>query len=171
MFSGLSDVTFGTSYTGREDWRFAWMIGAAHHVPAIRVDLSGDPEPSALVAWVRESVSSALSWQNVPLETIAPMLGIDLKPGPLFQAVISAWPDTPEGKLQLPGIHADYMDRFVHDQSRPDIYLISRENKTSEGLSLSLNWLHRRDLFELDTVEAMNRAYAAIVFSMVDPLI
>ena len=44
QYTGCPDLTIGTTYSDRDDHRFASMIGASIVVPALRVDMSDNPD-------------------------------------------------------------------------------------------------------------------------------
>jgi hypothetical protein len=165
--AGCSDVTFGTTYSNRDHWRFESLIGATIQVPAIRIDLEEDTDYAGAIARMRAVVAGALTWQEVPLESLAPQLGFAIAPGPLFRVVVTYWPDVPAGRLELPGIEVNFLETMVHDSSRPDLYLVLFENKTPEGSVLTWYWMHKQDIFERETADKMNREFRELLEGMV----
>jgi len=151
-FSGCDDITIGTTYADRQDWRFGSLIGATTVVLAIRVDLSDDPGIAALLARVREVLTASLLHQNVPAERTVP-----------FRVVMSALPETPVGKLELPGIEVTWIDDWIYPVSRPDLYAIVWESE-----SLNVCWLPRKDVFDPTQAVAMNRYYEEALAAMAD---
>ena len=149
-FSGCDDITIGTTYADRQDWRFGSLIGATTVVLAMRVDLSDNPGTAALLTRVREVLTASLLHQNVPADRVVP-----------FRVVISALPETPAGKLELPGIEATWIEDLIYPVSRPELYVIVWESG-----SLNVCWLPRKDVFDASQAEAMNRYYEDALTAM-----
>ena len=84
-YTNCTDVTIGTTFLNRHDWRFAGLIGATLDVAALRFDLSGDPGVPDLLRQVRQGIADALKYQDVPLDRIIP----ERPRKPLFRAVCS----------------------------------------------------------------------------------
>jgi hypothetical protein len=149
-FSGCSDITIGTTYADRQDWRFGSLIGATTVVLALRVDLSDEPGTGALLSRVREVLTASLLHQTVPGDRVVP-----------FRVVMSAFPETPAGKLELPGIEVTWIDDWIYSVSRPELYVIVWESE-----SLNVCWLPRKDVFEPGDAAAMNRYYEEVLTAM-----
>jgi hypothetical protein len=162
QYTGCDDITIGTTYSDRDDQRFASMIGASIVVPALRVDMSDNPGMAELLLRVREVVASALLHQDLPIEEVVPR---DAK-GPLFRMVCTAFPDTPHGKLRLPGIQATWVEEWLNPISRPQLYLVIWETPGPAGMSLTCHMMHRQDVWDADMAQAMIRVFETIVRSM-----
>jgi len=166
-YTGCDDVTAGTTYSNRHQSRFASLIGPTIDVPALRVDMTDNPTLLTLLARTRVVVAEALTWQDVPLPYIAPQLGRKVS-GPLFRMVFSYFGEVPHGRLRLPGVDVEFLEEFINEISRPDLYLVFWENQTSSGETLTGYWMHKRDVFELETAEKMNREFQALIAAMVE---
>jgi len=149
-FCGCDDLTIGTTYADRQDWRFGSLIGATTVVLAMRVDLSDDPGTGALLSRVREALTASLLHQNVPADRVVP-----------FRVVMSAFPETPVGKLELPGVEVTWIDDWIYPVSRPELYVIVWESE-----SLNVSWLPRKDVFDSAQAAAMNRYYEEVLTAM-----
>jgi hypothetical protein len=160
--TGCPDITIGTTYSDRDDARFASMIGASIVVPALRVDMRDGPDMPALLLRVREVVAAALTHQDLPIEEVVPR---DAK-GPLFRLVCTAFPDTPHGKLRLPGIRSAWMDEVWNPISRPTLYLVTWETPGPSGPSLTCHMMHRQDIWDSATARDMVGAFETILQSM-----
>jgi hypothetical protein len=158
------EVTFGTTYSDRDDGRFAHMIGPALQVPALRIRASGDT--GAMLAQMPTVVADALTWQDRPLDEIAPLLGLDPPRGPLFRAVVSYFPETPHRSLWFPGTSVRYLEEKINPASRPDLYLVLWENDNV----LAGYWMHKQDVFEVETARKMSEAFMETVSSMAEAL-
>ncbi len=164
QFTGCDDITIGTTYSDRDDHRFASMIGASIVVPALRVDMSDNPGMPELLLRVREVVAAALTHQDLPVEEVLPR---DSK-GPLFRMVCTAFPETPHGKLRLPGVKSTWVEDWLNPISRPQLYLVIWEAPGPSGTSLTCHMMHRQDVWDHDMALEMMRTFETIVQSMAD---
>ena len=165
-YTGCDDLTIGTTYSNRHGLRFASMIGATILVPSLRVDMGGDPSVAALLGRVRDVLAAALTHQDVPVDQVIPR---DSK-RPLFRVVCSAFPETPQGKLRLPGIEATWLEDWINDVSRPDLYMVMWESPAAPGMALTCHTMHKVDVFELETAAAMTMLLESVLDAMVqDP--
>jgi hypothetical protein len=150
-YTGSADLNIGTTYSNRHDWRFDSLIGATIDVLALRLDLRDNPTFAILLDRVRNTLSSALRYQDVPADKFLPQ-----QPGGPLRAVLSYFPETPgEGLPQLPGIRAEAVTRAINDVSRPDLYVFAREDRTADGKSLAACWLHKQTVFSAETATRM----------------
>ena len=150
-YTGSADFQIGSTYSNRHDWRFGSLIGATIDVLALRLDLRDNHSFATLLDRVRNTLSSALRYQDVPADKILPR-----QPGGPFRAVMSYFPEAPgEGLPQLPGIRAEAKTRAIHDVSRPDLYVIACEERTADGKSLATCWLHKQTVFSAETAARM----------------
>jgi hypothetical protein len=163
-YTGCKDLTIGTTYVIRPDWRFENMIGPTEVVPALRVDLSDNPTLATLFARVKDVVAAALTYQDVPLKEIMR----DRQGGPLFRVVFSAYPDTLKGKLQLRGLDVEWVEDWVYDQSRPDLYLITWETDSDGERQLGGVWLPKKSLFEREAADEMNEWFGRLLVAMIE---
>jgi hypothetical protein len=159
QFTGCPDLTIGTTYSDRDDHRFASMIGASIVVPALRVDMSDNPGLAELLLRVREVVAAALMHQDLPIEDVLPR---DSK-GPLFRMVCTAFPDTPHGKLRLPEIQATWVEEWLNPISRPQLYLVIWETPGPAGMSLTCHMMHRQDVWDPAMAQEMIQVFETIV--------
>jgi hypothetical protein len=166
-YTGCDDVTLGTTYSNRHPSRFASLIGATIDVPALRVDMTDNPTVLGLLARTRVVVAEALTWQDVPFEYIAPRLERKAA-GPLFRMVFSFFGEVPHGRLRLFGVDVEFLEEFINDISRPDLYLVFWENQTGAGEALTGYWMHKQDVFELETAEKMNREFQTLISAIVE---
>jgi hypothetical protein len=162
--TGCNDLTIGTTYSDRDDHRFASMIGASVMVPALRVDMTDDPGFPALLRRVRDVVASALANQDLPAGDVVP----NAAKGPLFKLVCSAFPETPHGRLRLPGIRASWVEERFNPISRPTLYLVVWETPTPTGNALTCHMMHRQDVWDAGTADRTMRTFEAILGSMAD---
>lgn len=154
--TGCADLTIGTTYSDRDDHRFASMIGATVMVPALRVDMTDDPDLPMLLRRVRDVLATAVANQDLMAgEVIA-----DAPKGPLFKLVCTAFPDTPHGRLRLPGVRTAWVEEWWNPISRPTLYLVVWEAPTPTGSALTCHMMHRQDVWDADTADRMMRTFA-----------
>ncbi len=153
-YTGCSDVTIGTTYSSRHHWKFETLIGPTIDVPALRIDVTGNPDFAGLVTRVRTLVADALTFQDVPVERV-----LSRQPSPLFRTVLSYFPETPDASLQLPGIQAEFQQEILNSVSRPDLYVMVWHERTPAGDALRGCWMHKRDVFSAATAERMARDF------------
>lgn len=165
-YTGCADLTIGTTYSNRPHWQFASLIGATIDVPALRIDMTDNPDLATLLARVRAVITTALTYQDVPWERIAPSL--QLASTPLFRVVFTFFAETPHGQLQLPGITVTFLEALINELSRPALYLVLWENQTVAGDALTGYWLHKQDVFAAETAEQMNEDFRALLTALVN---
>ena len=165
-YTGCADLTIGTTYSNRPHWQFASLIGATIDVPALRIDMTDNPDLATLLARVRAMVTAALTYQDVPWERIAPSL--QLASTPLFRVVFTFFAETPHGQLQLPGITVTFLEELINELSRPALYLVLWENQTVAGDALTGYWMHKQDVFSAETAEQMNEEFRALLTALVN---
>ena len=162
--TGCTDLTIGTTYSDRDDHRFASMIGASVMVPALRVDMTDDPGFPALLRRVRDVVAAALDNQDLPAGEVVPTA----LNGPLFKLVCTAFPETPHGRLRLPGIRASWVEERFNPISRPTLYLVVWETPTPMGNVLTCHMMHRQDVWDAATAARMMRTFETVLRSIAD---
>ena len=167
-YTGCADITTGTTHSNRTIWNFAHVMGPAIDVPALRINTAGNPRLADLLVQVRSVLSAALEYQDVPWALMAPKLSPPRQAdGPLFRMVFSFFPATPHERLRLPGIEVAFLEHVVNSLSRPDLYLVLWENKTAQGEMLTGYWMHKRDVFDLETAERMNCEWTCLLSEIV----
>src|SRR5207245_7846693 len=84
-YSGCTDVVVGGPAANRSHWQLEPLIGSTLNILASRFDLTGNPDVLTLLARVRATVVAALTHQDVPFASLAPMLEPGRqRTGPLF---------------------------------------------------------------------------------------
>jgi len=164
-YTGCADLTIGTTYSDRQHWKFASVVGATIDVPALRIQMTDNPDAATLQARVRAVVTTAIAHQDVPFEYIAPALGRDASQ-PLFRMVFSFFPETPHGRLQIPGVKVTYVEELVNELSRPPLYLVLWVNQTPEGEVVGGYWMHKQDVFSAETAGKMNAEFQELLAGM-----
>ncbi len=161
-YTGCDDLTIGTTYSDRQHWKFASVVGATIDVPALRIPMTDDPDLLTLLTRVREVVSAATTYQDVPFDSVAPALA-RTAPGPLFRMVFSFFPETAHGRLQIPGVKVTYLEELINELSRPALYLVLSENQTPEGDVVAGYFMHKQDVFSAETAGKMCAEFRELV--------
>jgi amino acid adenylation domain-containing protein len=95
--TGQTDLAIGTPISGRTRLEVEGLIGFFLNTLVLRLDLSGDPGFSGLLAQVRERALAAYAHQDVPFEKLVDELRPrrSLAHAPLFQALFVLTHETP----------------------------------------------------------------------------
>ncbi|MBW8879247.1 MAG: amino acid adenylation domain-containing protein, partial [Acidobacteria bacterium] len=106
-YTGQDDLIVGSTIANRTHSELEGLIGFFVNTLALRGDLSGNPDFSAVLVRVRESSLGAYAHQDLPFEKLVAELQPerDLSRSPLFQ-VLFQLPDTPidAQPVELPGL-------------------------------------------------------------------
>ncbi len=167
-YSGCTDVVVGGPVANRSHWKVEPLIGSTLSIAAYRFDLAGDPDVLTLLTRVRSTVVAALTYQDVPFASIAPLLGPHgQRTSPLFRAVLTFSEDPPHHQLDLPGIGVTFLEKITNHEIRPELFPVMWEDKTANG-ALTSYWLYRKDLFSAATIAQMVADYEALLTAMTD---
>ncbi|MDU6568845.1 MAG: condensation domain-containing protein, partial [Enterococcus faecalis] len=100
--SGQEDVVIGSPVANRGRAEIDGLIGFFVNTLAVRVDLSGPPSVSELLARVKAQTVAAQEHQDLPFEQVVELVqpSRSLSHAPLFQAVL-VWQNLPAGRLDL----------------------------------------------------------------------
>ncbi len=167
-YSGCTDVVVGGPAANRSHWKVEPLIGSTLSLPAYRFDLAGDPDVLTLLTRVRNTVVAALTYQDVPFASIAPLLGPHgQRTSPLFRAVLTFSEDSPHHQLDLPGVTVTFLEKITNHEIRPELFPVMWEDKTANG-ALTSYWLYREDLFSVATIAQMVADFEALLTAMTD---
>ncbi|MFL6122873.1 amino acid adenylation domain-containing protein [Actinophytocola sp.] len=89
-YSGVADITLGTTAAEREVTESESLIGFFINMLVLRADLSGNPGFAELLARTRDRTLEAYAHQDVPFDRLVAELGgeRDLSRTPIFQIVV-----------------------------------------------------------------------------------
>ncbi|WP_422824115.1 amino acid adenylation domain-containing protein, partial [Xenorhabdus entomophaga] len=147
--SGQSDLVIGTPCAGRGRQEIESLVGFFVNVLALRIDLSGTPDVTELLARVRQTTLAAQDNQDLPFEQVLEIVQPPrrLAHTPLFQ-VMFAWQNNEKIEWKLPALEILPVDQ-VFDVVKFDLELNLFEE---EGRIVgSLNYATA--LFDQQTIE------------------
>ena len=147
--SGQEDVVIGSPAANRGRAEFEPLIGFFVNTLPMRIDLSGDPTVSELLARVKEQALAAQQHQDLPFEQVVEAVKPQrsLAYAPLFQ-VMFAWQNAPSASFELPGLQVASI-AAPHETARLDLvlYLDDTDGVIRGGLEYATS------LFERETIE------------------
>jgi amino acid adenylation domain-containing protein len=154
-YSGQDDIVIGTPFGGRSRTELDSMVGYFINPLALRVDLSGDPSFSELIARTRETTQAAFANADVPFEMVvrASNPERDLSQTPVFQAMIvyhnPAW-QTERPKFEPLGIRCTEISH-PKGWSKFDVLL----GVSERTVGMNTTWEYSTELFEPATISRM----------------
>ncbi|MFJ9120267.1 amino acid adenylation domain-containing protein [Streptomyces sp. NPDC102394] len=162
------DVTIGNPIAGRTDEALADLVGVFVNTQVLRVDLSGDPSFSDLLAQVRNKALAAYEHQDVPFEMLVELLNPDRSAAyqPLFQ-VTFAWQNFAKQDFELPGLEVEFEQHLV-SAAMFDLFFSMAQDDSG---ALRGDVMYATQLFDRDTVEAIAARFVRLLEQLVaDPL-
>ena len=160
------DIIVGTDVANRSRVELEELIGFFVNLLPIRIDLSGNPTFTDLLARVRNTMLDVYAHQELPFEKLVEELRPerDLGRNPLVQ-VLLVMQNTAQQELHLPGLTLAPF-KFRAASSRFDLALFISEAKDE----LTCLWRYNPDLFETTTIAKMSDQFLALLMGIVrDP--
>ncbi|MFD9904202.1 amino acid adenylation domain-containing protein [Streptomyces sp. NPDC059063] len=158
------DVPIATPIAGRTDEAMADLIGCFVNNLVMRVDLSGDPSFTDLLAQVRDKSLAAYENQDLPFDLLVESINPDrsIAHKPLFQ-VMSGWQNYERPTLELPGLKVEFQ-QALNAKTMVDMYFSMGldESGTVHG-----DIQYGTDLFDRDTVEAIAARFESVLEQVV----
>jgi amino acid adenylation domain-containing protein len=157
--TAADDLVLGTAVGGRDRVELEQLIGFFTNTVALRLDLTGDPSFTALLARTRDVVADAQSHADLPFEQVVQAVRPDREPSyhPVFQVMFDVQPGGLDA-LRLPGVTATAID--VLDRR---ISLFDLSVSVIEGPELRLVAEYATALYEDHTVRRLLDAYRAVL--------
>ncbi|EPH46598.1 non-ribosomal peptide synthetase [Streptomyces aurantiacus] len=161
------DIPIATPIAGRTDEAMADLIGCFVNNLVLRVDLSGAPSFTELLARVREKSLAAYENQDLPFDLLVESINPDrsIAHKPLFQ-VMSGWQNYERPTLELSGLKVEFR-QALNAKTMVDMYFSMGldESGTVHG-----DIQYATDLFDRDTVEAIAERFESVLEQVVaDP--
>jgi amino acid adenylation domain-containing protein/thioester reductase-like protein len=162
--SGQDDVVVGTPVANREHAEIQALIGFFVNTLALRIDLSGSPTVSELLAAVKARALAAQQHQDIPFEQVVELTHPvrSMAHSPLFQ-VMFAWQNVPRGSLSLPGVELVPAGSPEHTVAKVDLTLYLRE----AGGAIAGGFEYASALFDRGTVERFGAYLRLVLEAMV----
>jgi hypothetical protein len=159
--SGQTDLAIGTPVAGRSP-ETEGLVGVFINTVAIRVDLSGDPTFTELLARVKTAVLGALAHQEVPFERLVSALQVPRDPSraPLCQALLVLH-NTPAPRLELAELTLEGIDVDA-GTAKLDLTVELREG-TGDAAGIHGAFEYHADLFEPATVQRLAGQLVALL--------
>ncbi|MEQ1514405.1 MAG: amino acid adenylation domain-containing protein [Lysobacteraceae bacterium] len=103
--SNQDEVVIGSPVAGRNRAEIESLIGFFVNTVAFRIDLSGEPTTSALLARTKRQVLEAQAHQDLPFDQVVDAVKPprSMAHAPIFQAML-AWQNQAEARLEMPGL-------------------------------------------------------------------
>ncbi len=164
-YSDQDDIVIGTPFAARNRTELESMVGYFINPLALRLDLSGDPTFTELIARARETTLQAFAHADVPYESVVRVTNPqrDLSQTPVFQAMMvlhnPAW-QTERPKFEPEGIRCV---EISHEKgwSKFDVLLGISERTTG----LNTTWEYSTELFSQATVQRMMEHFRTLAES------
>ncbi len=164
-YSGEDDLVIGSAIANRNRKEIEPLIGFFVNTLALRIDLSGDPTFTRLLAQIREMALESFSHQDLPfdrlVEELAPKRDASRNKNPLFQ-VMFALQNTPDVPVNLPGLKMALIDSG-HAAARFDLELLmSRDREHLVG-----TLIYSLDIFIRPTIQLMVQRFEVLLKNIV----
>ena len=157
--SGVRDLVVGSPIANRTRAETEPLIGFFVNTLPLRVDLSGRPSLSEVVARVRDRTLLAYGHQDVPFEVLVERLQPErsLRHTPLFQVMLAYQEGALGADLELPELD---VSRRVGERgtAKFDLTLVFE----GEGDRFTAAWEASRDVFEPATVERLQGMFVTL---------
>ncbi|WP_338911146.1 non-ribosomal peptide synthase/polyketide synthase [Mycetohabitans rhizoxinica] len=147
--SGQDDLVIGTPTANRGRAEIEPLVGFFVNTLALRIDLSGEPDTSALLERVKQVTLAAQDHQDLPFEQVVEIVQPPRRPdhAPVFQ-VMFAWQNNERGHFKLPELQVTSAGTSL-DTLKFDLELSLSEG--SDGVNGVLQYA--TDLFDAATIE------------------
>jgi nonribosomal peptide synthetase DhbF len=166
---GGDDVTIGSPIAGRTDEALADMIGCFVNTQVLRVDLSGNPSFTDLLAQVRDKALAAYEHQDVPFDVLVELINPERSVAyqPLFQ-VLFAWQSYQMPDIGLPGLEMKF-EQAIPSTSMVDLTFFMAVDDTG---ALRGDLQYATQLFDRDSAEVMAARFVRVLEQLVaDPTV
>ena len=162
-YSGQHDFVVGTPVANRNRPEIEDVVGCFVNIVLLRLDLSGAPSVSELIARVRRICLDAFAHQELPFDRLVEELhpARDLGRNPLFQ-VMFALHNAPERPLELAGLGVSALEV---DPGAAKVDLALQLQETPQGLAASFEYA--TDLFDEASVARMAAHWRVLLEEMV----
>ena len=157
------DLIVGTDLANRSSIETETMIGFFVNQVALRMDMSGDPEFTRLLARVRTVAMEAYLHQDVPFDRVVEAVNPPRERNrtPLFQ-VKFVLQNAPRPKLEMDNLHLSELELDT-GAAKFDLLI----NVLQQGADLRMLWEYSSEIFREFTVRRMADCYLVLLESIV----
>ncbi|GGS43592.1 hypothetical protein GCM10010270_12400 [Streptomyces violaceus] len=154
------DLTIGNPIAGRTDEALTDLVGFFVNTQVLRVDLSGDPSFTDVLAQVRDKALAAYEHQDVPFEMLVELINPDRSAAyqPLFQ-VVFAWQNFAKRDFELPGVRVEFEQHLVSAVMFDLFFSLTMDDSGAVWGDL----MYSTQLFDRETVEAVAARYTRLL--------
>ncbi|MFF2554469.1 non-ribosomal peptide synthase/polyketide synthase [Nocardia sp. NPDC058058] len=162
-----TDIALGAPMAGRNDEALAAMVGFFVNNWVLRVDTSGDPEFSRVLARVKEKALAAYTHQDVPFEQLVGIVNPVRSAGhhPLFQVSLAfqnnATITVDAAAELLPGLTVTPVRTATHTARFDLVITIDASTPVADGFSCGIEYA--TDLFDRETIDALAQRYVRVL--------
>ena len=160
-----TDLPLGTAVAGRTDEALDDLIGFFVNTLVSRIDVSGDPEFTAVLRQARTKALGGLAHQDVPFERLVEELAPErsLARHPIAQVVLTLQ-NTGRAALDLPGVQAEIVSAGS-GAAKFDLSVSLTELFDADGAPAGLRGelIGAADLFDETTVTRIAAAYLRVL--------
>ena len=158
--TGQDDIAIGWATGNRSRAEFEDVLGFFVNSLVMRIDLSGAPGVSELLARVRRTTLDAYAHQDVPFDVLIEELqpARQLNHNPLFQVMFSADSLSTDSLGDAAGLSFEPMDLEI-EEPRLDLEIYVRP----QGDGLALRVCYSTELFDASTIERLLERYQAVL--------
>jgi amino acid adenylation domain-containing protein len=161
--TGVEDLVIGTPVASRTQAAVADMVGLFVNTLPVRVDVSGDPSFTELVARVSRSVVAALAHAALPFERIVELAGLPRttdQQQPLVQVLFAVQPELPRA-FRLGNLEAE-VSAYYLDAAKVDLTM----SLFDDGTALAGFVEYRSCLYSEGFADALTREYGELLGSL-----
>lgn len=158
-WSNNDDLVIATPAAGRERAEFNEIVGYFVNTLALRSQIEGKKCFAEVLAAHREVLLDALANQHVPLEYLLEVLKPErnLSYNPIFQLMFSM-NNAGSEPVELSNLDISPFE-LSFNTTQVDLHLAVNENPGG----VELVWLYATDLFDADTIHALNQSYLTLL--------
>lgn len=168
-YSGQRDFCIGTGIANRRWSETRDLIGMLVNNIALRLQVSGDPAISEVLARIRKTTLDAYAHQDVPFDKIVQAVdpARDLRYNPIFQVLLS-FHDSPVECPVLPGLGVEVEVGLSNGSAKFDMNVIVIPAQTQNvaagyGPRTRILWEYNSSLFDAVTIQQMMRHYVRLL--------
>lgn len=167
-YTGCPDVVIGTTFADRGRWQYDQLIGSTLSVLSLRISLRDDPHWETLLNRMRDCLTQAMAYQDIPFRIMAPQVRPErTQVTPLFYVNFTFLAETAHNELNLSGLTVEYLEQIANPDSRPQLYLTIWDKNGYENEGLTAFWLPQKNLFTDQESTMLRKHFRQLLQAMV----